>query len=68
MAGIDLKAAAAALGRRGGLRGGPARAEALSDQQRKDAASEAANVRWHGEKNPNEAKKPKKKKPKARAA
>ena len=38
--------AAVTLGRRGGLRGGPARAEALSPEQRKAIARRAANARW----------------------
>lgn len=39
-------AAAVELGRRGGLKGGPARAEKLSSKQRKKIASFAAAVRW----------------------
>lgn len=38
--------AAVALGRRGGLKGGKARAAKLSAQQRKDIATKAALVRW----------------------
>jgi hypothetical protein len=37
---------AAALGRLGGLKGGPARAEALSPAQRRRIASRAARARW----------------------
>jgi hypothetical protein len=37
-----------ALGRAGGLKGGKARAKALSKQQRKKIASKAAAVRWAG--------------------
>ena len=37
---------AAALGRLGGLKGGPARAEALSPSQRRRIASRAARARW----------------------
>lgn len=38
--------AAAALGRRGGLKGGPARAAALSAEKRSEIASKAAKARW----------------------
>jgi hypothetical protein len=38
--------AAVALGRRGGLKGGKARAKALSPEQRKQSAQDAANARW----------------------
>lgn len=38
--------AAVALGRRGGLKGGPARRAALTPEQRKDAARKAAEARW----------------------
>jgi hypothetical protein len=34
------------MGRRGGQKGGKARAAALTDEQRKNLASNAANVRW----------------------
>jgi hypothetical protein len=37
---------AAALGRLGGLKGGPARAMALSADRRRDIAMKAARVRW----------------------
>jgi hypothetical protein len=37
---------AAALGRLGGLRGGPARAKALSPARRREIASLAAKKRW----------------------
>lgn len=37
---------AAALGRLGGLKGGRARAEALSSERRKEIAQTAANARW----------------------
>ena len=37
---------AAALGRLGGLRGGRARAEALTAKQRRDIARKAALARW----------------------
>jgi len=42
--------AAVALGRRGGLRGGKARAERMSAEERREAAKRAAQARWHGEK------------------
>jgi hypothetical protein len=38
--------AAVSLGRRGGLKGGKARAEALSPEERKRIAQEAAAARW----------------------
>lgn len=38
--------AAVALGRLGGLKGGPARAKKLSSRKRKDIAQKAARVRW----------------------
>lgn len=38
--------AAVALGRLGGQRGGPARAEKLSSEQRKQIARKAAVARW----------------------
>ena len=37
---------AAALGRLGGVKGGPARAAKLSKQQRSDIAKKAAQARW----------------------
>jgi hypothetical protein len=37
---------AKALGRKGGLKGGKARAEKLTPEQRKEIAKKAANVRW----------------------
>lgn len=43
-----MSAAAAALGRRGGLKGGPARAKALSAAKRKAIAKTAAAARWKG--------------------
>lgn len=47
----DVKSAAAALGRLGGLKGGPARAKALSAKKRSDIAKKAAAARWgHGKK------------------
>jgi len=38
--------AAVALGKRGGIKGGPARASLLSAEQRSDIAKRAANARW----------------------
>jgi hypothetical protein len=43
-----LRAAAAELGRRGGLKGGKARAEKLSPEERKEIARKAAEARWRG--------------------
>jgi hypothetical protein len=40
--------AAVALGRLGGLKGGKARAAALSARKRKEIAKKAAATRWHG--------------------
>jgi len=40
--------AAVALGRRGGLKGGQARAEKLTPGQRSDIARQAAAKRWTG--------------------
>lgn len=42
----ELKAAAAALGRLGGLKGGNARAAKLSAKRRSEIARKAAAVRW----------------------
>jgi hypothetical protein len=42
-----IKAAAAALGRKGGLKGGKARAAALSPKKRSEIAKKAAKARWH---------------------
>jgi hypothetical protein len=41
-----ISKAAAALGMRGGLKGGPARAAALSPQRRRRIAKLAAAARW----------------------
>lgn len=38
--------AAVALGRKGGLKGGKARAAKLSDERKKEIARKAANARW----------------------
>ena len=40
--------AAMALGRKGGLKGGRARADSLTPEQRKKIAQDAANRRWNG--------------------
>ena len=49
-----VSAAAAALGRLGGLKGGPARAVALSPSRRRAIAKKAAKTRWSrgGDSNP----------------
>jgi hypothetical protein len=39
--------AAVALGRLGGIKGGPARAAALSKMRRSQIARQGANARWH---------------------
>ena len=39
--------AAVLLGRKGGLKGGKARAEKLTPEQRRDIAKKAAAARWH---------------------
>lgn len=41
-----LRAAAAELGRRGGLKGGKARAALLSSERRTEIARKAASARW----------------------
>jgi hypothetical protein len=42
----EVKAAAAALGRLGGLKGGKARAAKLTAKRRKEIARKAARARW----------------------
>lgn len=42
----EVKSAAAALGRLGGLKGGPARKKALTQKQRTAIAKKAAAARW----------------------
>jgi hypothetical protein len=42
--------AAVALGRLGGLKGGPARAEKLSEKRRKEIGKRAAAARWNAKK------------------
>jgi len=39
-------AAAVALGKKGGLKGGPARAKVLSSKRRSEIAKKAAKARW----------------------
>jgi hypothetical protein len=43
---------AVALGRRGGLKGGKARAAKLSEAERRESASNAAKARWAKRKRP----------------
>lgn len=43
---LEKNPAAVALGRLGGLKGGKARAEKLSSQERKEIARKAALARW----------------------
>jgi len=47
----EVKAAAAALGRLGGLKGGKARAKALSPKKRSEIAKKAAAARWRNKNN-----------------
>lgn len=49
----DIKAAAAALGRKGGLKGGKARAKSLSAEERSSIAKKAAAARWSNHINKN---------------
>ena len=42
----EIKSAAAVLGRKGGLKGGKARAAKLSPKRRSDIAKKAASARW----------------------
>jgi len=39
--------AAVALGRKGGLKGGKARAASMTSEERSEAAKKAAEARWH---------------------
>ena len=48
-AGPEKNPHAAALGRLGGRKGGPARATKLSAARRSEIARKAAEARWHGE-------------------
>jgi hypothetical protein len=43
-----IKLAASAMGRKGGLKGGAARAKALSPKKRSEIAKKAAAARWKG--------------------
>ncbi len=43
---MDTKTMARILGRRGGLKGGPARAKALTPERRKEIAKQASDIRW----------------------
>ncbi len=45
-----ISAAAAALGRKGGLKGGKVRAERLSPERRAEIARSAASARWSSRK------------------
>ena len=42
----EIRLAAAALGRKGGLKGGKARAKILSPERRREIAQKAAAARW----------------------
>ncbi|HMC87003.1 MAG TPA: hypothetical protein VKI61_15860 [Chitinophagaceae bacterium] len=44
----EVKNAAAILGRKGGLKGGKARAESLTAKKRTEIAKKAAAARWSG--------------------
>jgi hypothetical protein len=48
----EVRAAARALGRRGGLKGGRARADKLGSQERAEIARRAAQARWSKRKGP----------------
>ena len=43
---LELRAYLAKLGKKGGKRGGPARAAAMTPEQRSEAARKAVNARW----------------------
>ena len=47
---VEKNAAAVALGRLGGLKGGRARADKLTEDQRREIAQRAAKQRWAKEK------------------
>jgi len=47
---VEKNAAAVALGRLGGLKGGAARAAALTDEAKREIAQKAARTRWAKEK------------------
>jgi hypothetical protein len=42
----EMRELARRLGRRGGLKGGPARAKKLTPKERSESARKAANARW----------------------
>jgi hypothetical protein len=42
----EMRELARKLGRRGGLKGGPARAKKLTKEQRSEIAKKAAQARW----------------------
>jgi len=44
---VDRHAAAVALGRLGGLKGGKARANKMTAEQRRESARKAAKARWN---------------------
>jgi hypothetical protein len=44
----EMRAAAAAFGRMGGLKGGPARNASLSKKRKSEIAKKAADARWKG--------------------
>ncbi len=53
-----MRAAARELGRRGGLKGGKARAEKLSPRERREIAKKAAAARWGHPAAPDTVEKP----------
>ncbi len=53
MAATRKNAAAVALGRKGGKKGGPARAAKLTPEQRRESARKAVQARWAKAKEPN---------------
>jgi hypothetical protein len=42
----EMRELARKLGRRGGLKGGPARAAKMTPEERSESARKAANARW----------------------
>lgn len=51
----DRDTAATELARRGGLKGGKARADSLTPQRRREIALNAAKKRWGGKRGPDES-------------
>jgi ribosomal protein S21 len=51
----ELRAFARELGRRGGLKGGRARAEKLTPEERKEIARKAAKARWENRRQQDES-------------